>query len=105
MDGQQPRRLVAGVPTVVLLPPRSPEYRSGAENIAATGRLLDEFALDPRQDNGTRVLVHAGLSTWVPAVVANLEIDRQRNIGNALLEYDLDAHLGRRLRYGETQRN
>src|SRR5258705_5865894 len=72
-----------GAPSVQSWSGPAPVGAERAINIVTpTARLLDQLAVNHRKDHGTGMLVHTGLCARVPTVIANLQIGRQRNIGN-----------------------
>jgi len=64
----------------------SPEGLARAKNVATARCLLAKFAFNNRQDDGARVIMQSGLGPRIPAVIADLEISWQRNIGGPVLQ-------------------
>ena len=64
----------------------SPDYLARPKDIATARSLLGKFAFNDRRDDGARVIMQSSLGPRIPAVIANLEISWQRNIGRAVLQ-------------------
>jgi hypothetical protein len=75
------------------MPRGAPNHIPRTQCIAPGGRLLDQLALDDRQDDLTGMIMHTGFSARIPTIVENLDIDGLREVAHDLLQHDVDTHL------------
>jgi hypothetical protein len=102
VDRQDSRGRRADILDVVALARGSPEGLASAQDIAGRGRFLDELAVDHHEDDRPWMLVLPGLGTGIPAIVAHLEVGWQWDVGSAVLQEELNAHVRRGLREGKS---
>src|SRR5262249_27038744 len=86
VDCQDTRRGRADVLYIVHSMCGSPEDLARAKNIGTARRLLGKLAFNYRQDDRARVIMQSGLGPRIPAVIADLQIGWQRNIGGGVLQ-------------------